>query len=115
MADAGCQCVYVVDSAGALVPAGGDRARRRRCARRSTAPPTVGFHGHENLACGVANTLRGDRAGAPQVDAALAGSAPGAGNTPTEALVAVLEKLGIVTGIDVERASPTPPRTSSVR
>ena len=56
MVDAGAQCVYVVDSAGALilgdaqerVPGAHDRDRRRRC--RS------GFHGHQNLSLGVANS-----------------------------------------------------------
>ena len=39
MADSGCQCVYVVDSAGALVPGAGDRPGRRptRGARRRRA------------------------------------------------------------------------------
>jgi 4-hydroxy 2-oxovalerate aldolase len=100
MVDAGAQCVYVVDSAGAMVPPG--------AAERVVAVVTeigddaqVGFHGHENLACGVANTLAAIEAGAVQVDGSTRRMGAGAGNTPTEALVAVLEKLGIRTGIDV--------------
>jgi len=61
----------------------------------------VGFHGHENLACGVANTLAAIDAGAAQVDASTRRMGAGAGNTPTEALAAVLEKLGIETAINV--------------
>jgi 4-hydroxy 2-oxovalerate aldolase len=100
MADAGCQCVYVVDSAGALVPhATAQRVDAVRAALDGAAQ--VGFHGHENLACGVANTLAAIDAGARQVDASTRRMGAGAGNTPTEALAAVLEKLGIVTGIDV--------------
>jgi 4-hydroxy 2-oxovalerate aldolase len=100
MADAGCQCVYVVDSAGALVPpATAQRVEAVRAALDGSAQ--VGFHGHENLACGVANTLAAIDAGARQVDASTRRMGAGAGNTPTEALAAVLEKLGIVTGIDV--------------
>ena len=100
MADAGCQCVYVVDSAGALVPpAVAQRVDAVEAALDGAAQ--VGFHGHENLACGVANTLAAIDAGARQVDASTRRMGAGAGNTPTEALAAVLEKLGIATGIDV--------------
>jgi 4-hydroxy 2-oxovalerate aldolase len=100
MADAGCQCVYVVDSAGALVPPAA-RARVHAVASALGGDAQVGFHGHENLACGVANTLAGIEAGAVQVDASLRRMGAGAGNVPTEALAAVLERLGLRTGLDV--------------
>ncbi len=58
----------------------------------------VGFHGHENLGLGVANTIMAIRAGALQVDGCTRRFGAGAGNTPTEALAAVCEKLGIRTG-----------------
>ena len=100
MVDAGCQCVYVVDSAGALVPpAAAERVSELAAALDGTAQ--VGFHGHENLACGLANTLAAIEAGATQVDGSTRRMGAGAGNTPTEALAAVLEKLGVRTGIDV--------------
>jgi 4-hydroxy 2-oxovalerate aldolase len=103
MAGAGCQCVYVVDSAGALVP---PAVTERVDAIRAALEPAdteVGFHGHENLACGVANTLAAIDAGARQVDGSTRRMGAGAGNTPTEALVAVLEKMKIDTGVDVTR------------
>jgi 4-hydroxy 2-oxovalerate aldolase len=100
MADAGCECVYVVDSAGALVPPGAAE-RVAAVAAALDGSVQVGFHGHENLACGVANTLAAIDAGARQVDGSTRRMGAGAGNTPTEALAAVLEKLGIATGIDV--------------
>jgi 4-hydroxy 2-oxovalerate aldolase len=100
MADAGATCVYVVDSAGAMVPP--QAAKRVAAVRDSIAGDAqVGFHGHENLACGVANTLAAIDAGAVQVDGSARRMGAGAGNTPTEALAAVLEKLGVLTGIDV--------------
>jgi 4-hydroxy 2-oxovalerate aldolase len=102
MAAAGCQCVYIVDSAGALVPPA--VAERVEAVLDAVGADTqVGFHGHENLACGVANTLAAIDAGARQVDGSTRRMGAGAGNTPTEALVAVLEKLGIDTGVDVTR------------
>jgi 4-hydroxy 2-oxovalerate aldolase len=61
----------------------------------------VGFHGHENLSLSVANTVLTLRAGAVQVDGSTRRFAAGAGNTSTEALVAVLEQLDMRTGINV--------------
>jgi len=100
MADAGCQCVYVTDSAGALIlEQVSDRIGALVSELGSDA--AVGFHGHENLALGVANTIAAIRAGAVQVDGCTRRFGAGAGNTPTEALAAVCEKMGITTGIDV--------------
>jgi 4-hydroxy 2-oxovalerate aldolase len=102
MADAGCECVYVVDSAGALI--------LEEVAHRVGAlvaeigvDAQVGFHAHQNLSLAVANTVSAIRAGAAQVDASTRGLGAGAGNAPTEALAAVLSKLGVATGIDVLR------------
>jgi 4-hydroxy 2-oxovalerate aldolase len=99
MADAGAQCVYVTDSAGALVL---DEVTVRVAAVAAEVSPEaqVGFHGHQNLSLGVANTVLAIRAGAAQVDGCTRALGAGAGNTPTEVLVAVLEKLGVRTGID---------------
>ena len=99
MADAGSQCVYVVDSAGALIL---DQVTDRVAALAAELghDAQVGFHGHENLALGVANSILAIRAGATQVDGSMRRFGAGAGNTPTEALVAVCGKLGIRTGID---------------
>ncbi|EUA51897.1 4-hydroxy-2-oxovalerate aldolase [Mycobacterium xenopi 3993] len=51
MADAGCQCVYVVDSAGALVLEG-VRDRVAALVAELGDDAQVGFHGHENLGLG---------------------------------------------------------------
>jgi 4-hydroxy 2-oxovalerate aldolase len=60
----------------------------------------VGFHGHQNLSLGAANSVLAIRSGAVQVDACTRSFGAGSGNTPTEALVAVLDRLGVRTGID---------------
>ncbi|MEU7907167.1 4-hydroxy-2-oxovalerate aldolase [Actinoplanes sp. NPDC049118] len=99
MADAGCQCVYVVDSAGALVlDQVGDRVAALVAELGDDAQ--VGFHGHENLGLGVANSVLAARAGATQIDGSTRRFGAGAGNTPVEAFVGVCDKLGIRTGID---------------
>jgi 4-hydroxy 2-oxovalerate aldolase len=99
MADAGSQCVYVVDSAGALIL---DDVSDRVSAlvAELDADAQVGFHGHQNLSLGVANTVLAIRAGAVQVDGCARSFGAGSGNTPTEALAAVLDRLGIRSGID---------------
>ena len=99
MVDAGCQCVYVVDSAGALVlEQVSDRVGAIHAEIGSEA--MVGFHGHENLGVGVANSIAAVRAGAKQIDGSCRRFGAGAGNTPVEALVGVCDKLGIRTGVD---------------
>ena len=99
MADAGCQCVYVVDSAGALVLEG-VRDRVQALVAELGEDAQVGFHGHENLGLGVANSLEAVRAGAKQIDGSVRRFGAGAGNAPVEALIGVFDKVGIKTGID---------------
>jgi len=100
MVDAGAQCVYVVDSAGALVLAGA-QARVQALIQEIGHQAEVGFHGHQNLSLGVANSVLAYQAGAKQVDGALCALGAGAGNAPTEVLAATFERLGIRTGVDV--------------
>jgi 4-hydroxy 2-oxovalerate aldolase len=102
MADAGCQCVYVVDSAGALIMEQTyDRVAALVAELGNDAQ--VGFHGHENLGMGIANSIFAARAGAQQIDGSTRRFGAGAGNTPVEGFVAVASKLGVKTGIDVRK------------
>ncbi len=96
----GANCIYVTDLAGHLLP---DTVKARvRAVRDALRPETeLGFHGHHNLAMGVANSIAAIEAGANRVDAAAAGLGAGAGNTPMEVLVAVCDLMGIATGVDV--------------
>jgi 4-hydroxy 2-oxovalerate aldolase len=99
MADAGCQCVYVVDSAGALLP-GGVAERVAALVAELGEDAQVGVHAHQNLSLGVANSLAGYQAGARQVDGTLCALGAGAGNSPTEILAVAFERLGVPTGVD---------------
>ena len=100
VADAGSTGIFIVDSAGALLT---DDVRRRVAAMRAALPDDVaiGMHEHNNLALGVANTVAAIEEGATLVDVSLAGLGAGGGNCQTEALIAVLEKMGIKTGVDL--------------
>jgi 4-hydroxy 2-oxovalerate aldolase len=99
MEDAGADAVYVVDSAGAMTP---NDARARIAALRDglRAETQVGMHAHNNLSLGVANSLAALEEGAQQIDGCVRGLGAGAGNCPTEILIAVSEKLGYETGVD---------------
>ena len=94
----GADCVYVVDSAGALLP---DGAAARVKALKSALKVQVGFHAHNNLGVAIGNTLAAIDAGADQVDGTLRGLGAGAGNAPTELIAATLDKLGLNPGLDV--------------
>ncbi|PZX08327.1 4-hydroxy 2-oxovalerate aldolase [Psychrobacillus insolitus] len=94
----GADCVYIVDSAGALVPEG---VRERVAKLKESLSINVGFHAHNNLGLAIGNTIAALEAGANQVDGTLRGLGAGAGNAPTEVLVAVLNKMKIETGINL--------------
>jgi 4-hydroxy 2-oxovalerate aldolase len=94
----GADCVYIVDSAGALLPNG---AAERVEVMKEGLECQVGFHAHDNLGVGVGNSLTALEAGADQLDGSLRGLGAGAGNAKTELLAAVLDKMGVETGLDV--------------
>jgi len=61
----------------------------------------VGVHAHNNLSLAVANSIGALEEGVAQVDGCSRGLGAGAGNCPTEVLVAVADKLGYRTGVDI--------------
>jgi len=100
MVDGGAQCVYVVDSAGALVLSDAQQRVQALLAEIGDQAQ-VGFHGHQNLSLGVANSVLAYQGGARQIDGALCALGAGAGNAPTEVLAATFDRMGISTGVDV--------------
>ncbi|HCY63505.1 MAG TPA: 4-hydroxy-2-oxovalerate aldolase [Oxalobacteraceae bacterium] len=96
----GANCIYCTDSAGYMLPE--DVKARIGLLREKLKPETeLGFHGHHNLAMGVANSVTAVEYGANRIDAAAAGLGAGAGNTPMEVFIAVCARMGIETGVDV--------------
>ena len=100
----GANCIYITDSAGYMLPE--DVRVRVRAVREALAPETeLGFHGHHNMAMGVANTIAAIEEGANRADTSCAGMGAGAGNTPMEVLVAVLNRMGVEHGVDLFKVS----------
>lgn len=93
----GADCVYVTDSAGAMTT---PDARARVGLLKERLEVQVGHHAHNNLSLAVANSLAALDVGADQLDGCSAGLGAGAGNCPTEILVATCDKLGLPTGVD---------------
>lgn len=85
----GSQLVYLVDSAGGMLPA--DVTRYVEALRHAVTVP-IGFHGHNNLHLGVANSLAALDAGSKLVDSTLLGMGRSSGNPPTEIMVPLLQR-----------------------
>jgi 4-hydroxy 2-oxovalerate aldolase len=94
----GADVVYVTDSAGALMP---PTVRERIRALKDAVKCEVGFHGHNNLSLAVANSMAAIEEGARWIDGCTCGMGAGSGNTATEVLAAVLDKMGYATSIDL--------------
>jgi 4-hydroxy-2-oxovalerate/4-hydroxy-2-oxohexanoate aldolase len=100
MVSYGANCVYCTDSAGYMLPT---EVSEKIGLLRSELPSDIeiGFHGHHNMGMAIANSLAAIEAGASRIDGSVAGLGAGAGNTPLEVLVAVLDRMDVKSGVDL--------------
>jgi 4-hydroxy-2-oxovalerate aldolase len=93
----GSQTLYIVDSAGGMLP--GELEQYIRAAREHCGLP-LAFHGHDNLGLAVWNSLRAVELGVEIVDSTLQALGRSSGNAATEVLVAALTRMGYDPGVD---------------
>jgi len=94
----GAEGFVFMDSSGHYLPA--DVSERVKILVSTLSIP-VGFHAHNNLGMAIANSVAALEAGADILDGTARGFGAGAGNAQLEVLVAVLERLGYKTGINL--------------
>lgn len=86
--DAGAQCIYIVDSAGSMLKRHIFEYWREL---KIVCPGTdIGFHGHNNLGCAVANALSCVQMGINVIDCTLQGIGRSGGNVPLEQFLGAL-------------------------
>lgn len=94
----GAEGVIFMDSAGHFIP---EEVRLRVETLVNGLGIAVGFHAHNNLGLAIANSIAAADAGATLLDGCARGFGAGAGNAQLEVLVAVLERLGYRSGVDL--------------
>ncbi len=94
----GAEGIIIMDSAGAYLPS--DVEEKISILVNGLKVP-VGFHAHNNLGMAIANSISAIQAGAKILDGTARGFGAGAGNAQLEVLIAVLDKMGYATGIEL--------------
>jgi 4-hydroxy 2-oxovalerate aldolase len=94
----GAEGVVFMDSAGYYLP---EDVKQRVALLASELSIGIGFHAHNNLGLAIANSIAAADAGATLLDGCARGFGAGAGNAQLEVLIAVLERLGYNTGVDL--------------
>lgn len=98
--DQGVNYINLADSAGYLTP---DAVKARIGILKENLDIPIGFHAHNNLGLAIANSMAAVEEGAEYIDGTCRGLGAGAGNCQEEVFVAVMNRMGIDTGVDMDR------------
>lgn len=98
MQEYGVKGVLLMDSAGAYLP---EDVKEKVGILVNGLSVDVGFHAHNNLSMAVVNSVAAVEAGATIIDTTARGMGAGSGNCQLEVFVAVIEKMGVKTGLDL--------------
>lgn len=96
----GAECVYIVDSAGSMMP---DELRRYYEETRKLTNVKLGFHGHNNLGLAVSNSIYCADLGFDMIDTSMQGLGRSLGNASTEMTIMALKKKGYAFDVDIPR------------
>lgn len=97
--EAGADAVYIVDSAGCMIPDEIEKFYSE--VMKINSKIKLGFHGHNNIGMAVANSIKCAQLGFEYIDCSLQGLGRSIGNAPTEQLVMALIKHGFNLNIDI--------------
>ena len=95
--DYGADMIYVVDSAGSMMP---EQIERIYEEIRKVSDIDLGFHGHDNLGMAMTNSFKALELGFRFIDTSLQGMGRSSGNTSTELFTIAASKRGYNAGID---------------
>ncbi len=99
-AGAGARCLVLCDTNGGSLPHDVARIVGEVC--RHLPQSAIGFHGHNDAACGVANALMAVTAGATHLQGTINGIGERCGNTDLSGVLpALMLKMGYTTGINL--------------
>ena len=98
MQDYGAEAVILMDSSGNYLP---KNVNEKIGFLTKNLKISIGFHAHNNLGMGVANSIAAIESGARLIDGSSRGFGAGAGNAQLEVLISVLDRMGYKTGIDL--------------
>ena len=98
----GSQLVYLVDSAGGMLPS--EVSKYINASKAFASDVALGFHGHNNLGLAVANTLVCIENGVSMIDTTLQGFGRSAGNASTEQVISALIRAGYKSCVDPIKA-----------
>lgn len=98
MQEYGAKGIILMDSAGIYLP---HETTEKISILVNGLKVHVGFHAHNNLGMAIANSVAAVEAGATIIDATSRGLGAGAGNCQLEVFVAIMEKMGYHTNLDL--------------
>lgn len=96
----GSDYVYIVDSAGSMLP---DEIGEYYDAVRARTNVKMGFHGHNNLGLAVSNSVYCAQRGFDLIDCSLQGLGRSLGNASTEMVIMALKKMEYEIDVDIPR------------
>lgn len=98
--DYGADTVYLVDSAGSMMP---EQIESYYEEIRKHSDISLGFHGHDNLGLALWNSFKAAELGFEYIDCSLQGMGRSSGNTSTELFSICAKKRGYDIDVDIHK------------
>ena len=99
MQEYGADAIILMDSTGTYLP---EDVRERILALKENLNIQIGFHAHNNLGLAVANSIIAIQNGSDIIDVCIRVFGAGAGNTPLEIMIPILDKYNYTSNINFQ-------------